>query len=181
VGLLLAIALLAASVVSKVDRAPVPVYRVISGSMEPALAVGQLVHVDKSAYASSSPRIGEIVAFYAPAGATAVVPICGVQHSPGESCPQPTAAESNQIFMKRVAAGPGETVALVDGSVVRNEVSQDERFARPCGGGGGCNLPLQVEVPAGHWFLLGDDREHSDDSRYWGPVPKSWIIGRVVK
>jgi signal peptidase I len=83
--------------------------------------------------------------------------------------------------MKRVVAGPGETVALVDGSVVRNEVSQDEPFARPCDGGSGCNLPLQVEVPAGHWFLLGDDRERSDDSRYWGPVPKAWIIGPVVK
>ena len=181
VGLLLAVAFVAASIVSKVDRAAAPVYRVISGSMEPTLAVGQLVHIDKSAYVSSSPRIGEIIAFYGPAGAVSEVPVCGVQHSPGEGCPQPTPTESTKIFIKRVVAGPGETVALVDGSVVRDGVTQDEPFAQPCGGDSGCNLPLQFEVPAGHWFLLGDNREHSDDSRYWGPVPKAWIIGSVLK
>ena len=34
-----------------------------------------------------------------------------------------------------------------------------------------------IKVPAGHWFMMGDNRGQSDDSRYWGPIPKKWVIG----
>jgi signal peptidase I len=40
-----------------------------------------------------------------------------------------------------------------------------------------CSFPTPIKVPPGHWFMMGDNRGESDDSRFWGPVPRSWIIG----
>ena len=42
-----------------------------------------------------------------------------------------------------------------------------------------CDLPNPIQVPAGHFFMMGDNRGASDDSRFWGPVPRSWIIGEA--
>ena len=66
-----------------------------------------------------------------------------------------------------------------DGHVIRNGRRASEPFAAPCGGGPECDLAA-IEVPAGHYFLMGDNRGNSDDSRYWGPVPRDQIIGRAV-
>jgi signal peptidase I len=147
--------------------------------MEPTLAVGQVVHLDTSAYTSAPPHIGDIIAFHPPAGAIGQTPVCGVDRVRSEACPQSTPVESSQIFVKRVVAAPGETIAVHDGSVVRNGVIQAEPFATVCAGVSGCDLPTPVTVPTGEWFLMGDNRERSEDSRYWGPVPRAWIIGRV--
>jgi signal peptidase I len=40
-----------------------------------------------------------------------------------------------------------------------------------------CNFLTPIKIPAGRWFMMGDNRGESDDSRFWGPVPTSWIIG----
>ena len=180
-GLVLAIALAVVAIGSELNRAPVPVYRVTSGSMEPTLLTGQVVHVDTSAYASHAPHIGDIVAFHAPAGAASKTSVCGVAYPTTEACPRATPAESDQIFIKRVVAAPGETIAVAHGSAIRNGMLQVEPFATPCDVGAACNLPAAIAVPAGEWFLMGDDRQHSDDSRFWGPVPQAWIIGKVVE
>ena len=42
-----------------------------------------------------------------------------------------------------------------------------------------CNFPTPIKIPAGHWFMMGDNRGESDDSRFWGPVPTGWIIGEA--
>jgi signal peptidase I len=181
VGLVLVIGVAAIAVVLKAHRPPAPVFRVASGSMQPTLAIGQVVHVDASAYASALPRIGDVIAFHAPVGATGDTPICGVLQAAGEVCAQSTPAESEQIFIKRVVGAPGDILAVLGGAVLRNGVLQPEPFTVVCDGGATCNYPAPVQVPAGEWFLMGDDRGSSDDSRYWGPVPKAWIVGRVSK
>ena len=57
--------------------------------------------------------------------------------------------------------------------------AQKEPFIAPCGGGEGCDFPETITIPAGHYFMMGDNRGSSDDSRFWGPVPRKWIIGRA--
>ena len=61
--------------------------------------------------------------------------------------------------------------------MIRNGKLAKESFIRPCGGGQDCNFPTPIKIPPDHWFMMGDNRGSSDDSRFWGPVPKKWIIG----
>ena len=56
---------------------------------------------------------------------------------------------------------------------------QKEPFIRPDPSCGICNLPKTIKIPPGHFFMMGDNRGESADSREWGPVPKKWIIGEA--
>jgi signal peptidase I len=60
-----------------------------------------------------------------------------------------------------------------------NGVEAEEDFTLPCGGGPVCNLRKEITIPPDHYFMMGDNRGESDDSRYWGPVPRDWIIGEA--
>jgi len=91
---------------------------------------------------------------------------------------QRTRADVN--FIKRVVAGPSDRLAIEDGHVVRNGKRERKPFIAPCGSeGAGCDLPREITIPPDHWFMMGDNRGASDDSRYWGPVPGEWIQGRA--
>jgi signal peptidase I len=157
-------------------------YRIPSGSMEPTLAVGERVIVNRLGARFSSPDIGDIVVFHPPRGAD--LHACGTEgegpfydgSASRRPCSQPTPTRSDQNFIKRVVAGPGDRIAVRDGHVVLNGVPQEESFIRPCGGGPDCDL-AEISVPDEMYFMMGDNRGASDDSRYWGPVPKDWIIG----
>jgi signal peptidase I len=67
----------------------------------------------------------------------------------------------------------------VNGKVVLNGKPLNEPYAEPCGGGEGCEFPTEITIPADHYFMMGDNRGSSDDSRFWGPVPEKWIIGEA--
>ena len=95
------------------------------------------------------------------------------------ACDEPTPEESDTNFIKRIVAGPGDRLSIHDGHPVVNGVEANEDFIRPCSGGNGCNLPRQITIPPGSYFMMGDNRGQSDDSRFWGPVPRSWIIGEA--
>jgi signal peptidase I len=83
-------------------------------------------------------------------------------------------------FIKRVVAGPGDPLSVADGHVVLNGKRQREAFfTEPCGEGPECDLPREITVPPDHWFMMGDNRGASDDSRFWGPVPTDAIVGRA--
>lgn len=160
-------------------------YQIPSESMEPTLDVGQRVLVNRFLYHFKDPSIGDIVVFHPPAGADEGAE-CGVTvegSQPvdvGEPCPKPTDEESSQNFIKRIVAGPGDTLSIKNGHPVVNGVEKtDEPYTIPCGNALACNLPKKIKIPAGYYFMMGDNRGASDDSRFWGPVPKSWIIGEA--
>jgi signal peptidase I len=152
-------------------------YKIPSESMVPTLAIGQRVLVNRLGNDFSDPHIGEIIVFHPPQGAIDQSPACGVPVSGGQICPEPTSREASVNFIKRVVAGPGDTISIADGHVVRNGKMQKEPFIAPCQSGEACTYPRAITVPAGHWFMMGDNRGMSDDSRFWGPVPRKWIIG----
>jgi signal peptidase I len=103
-----------------------------------------------------------------------------VAQVPGRACPRPTRARADLSLIKRIVAGPRDRLAIVDGQVIRNGRRQPEGFIAPCGGGEQCNFPKPITIPPDHWFMMGDNRGASDDSRYWGPVPSDWILGRAI-
>ena len=157
-------------------------YRIPSGSMEPTLAVGERVIVNRIGNRFAAPGVGDIVVFHPPHGADTNE--CGTAGQgpfyegprSRQPCAKPTPSRSQQNFIKRVVGLPGDRIAVRDGHVVRNGVGQSERFIRACGGGPDCDLDA-ITVPPDHYFMMGDNRGASDDSRYWGPVPRDWIIG----
>jgi len=156
-------------------------YRIPSLSMYPTLEEGQRVLVDRLGNDFFPPSVGDIVVFHPPAGASTMV--CGASDYPSqEPCPRPTPQEDTGTnYIKRVVAGPGDTIAIVNGHVILNGKLQKEPFAdfTDCKGTPDCNYPKPIKVPAGYYFMMGDNRDMSDDSRFWGPVPRSWIIGEA--
>jgi len=154
-------------------------YQIPSESMEPTLDVGQRVLVNRFIYHLNDPTAGDIVVFHPPAGADNGTE-CGVQPESGEPCPQPTKAESEQNFIKRIVAVPGDRLSVRNGHPVVNGVEKkEESYIIPCGSAAACNMPRTITIPADHYFMMGDNRGASDDSRFWGPVPRSWIIGEA--
>ena len=154
-------------------------YQIPSESMEPTLDVGQRVLVNRFIYHFTDPGAGDLVVFHPPAGADNGTE-CGVKPKPGEACPKPTKAESSQNFIKRIVAGPGDTLSVKDGHPVVNGVEKtDEPYTNPCGSAAACNMPRTITIPPDHYFMMGDNRGASDDSRFWGPVPRDWIIGKA--
>jgi signal peptidase I len=154
-------------------------YQIPSESMEPTLDVGQRVLVNRFIYHLHDPSVGDIVVFHPPAGATDGGRECGVTHGAKQPCPEPTEAESSQNFIKRIVAGPGDTLSVKNGHPVVNGVEAKEDFIRPCQDSGSCTLPKQITIPPDHYFMMGDNRGRSDDSRFWGPIPRAWIIGEA--
>jgi signal peptidase I len=151
-------------------------YRVPSGSMEPTYPLGEHIEVE-----AAEPKLGDVVVFHPPEGATELR--CGSsQPSPGGApCDKPVSTEETDVkFLKRIVAGPGDTIKIIEGHVIRDGEREADSYIRPCPGVAECNFPVQVTVPSGEWYLLGDNRGESDDSRFWGPVPTAWILG-VVK
>jgi signal peptidase I len=148
--------------------------------MKPTLEVGQRVLANRISYRVGNPSIGDIVVFHPPIGADGPGPECGAKHDSKQSCPEPVDEKSDTNFIKRVVAGPGDTIAVEDGHAVVNGVEADEPFIRPCGANvGECDLPEPITVPPGHYFMMGDNRGQSKDSRIWGPLPEEWIIGKA--
>ena len=155
-------------------------YQIPSESMEPTLDVGQRVLVNRFIYHFKDPETGDIVVFHPPAGA------------------------DNGDRMRRPAE-TGRTVPEADRGRVEPELHQaDRRRARatrsrskkatrsstgsrrttsptssPAAAAAACNMPRTIKIPPDHYFMMGDNRGASDDSRFWGPVPRSWIIGEA--
>jgi signal peptidase I len=139
-----------------------------SGSMEPTLQVGDRILVNKLSYHLHGVGRGDIVVFSRP---------------PAENCGGP---EVNDL-VKRVIGLPGETLSLSGGHVYVDGRALDESWlpasaqgvTRPGPGGTLYSLQHAYKVPADDYFVMGDNRTDSCDSRYWGPIAKSLIVGKV--
>ena len=157
-------------------------YKIPSSSMEPTLAIGQRVLVFRP---DDSPGIGDIVVFHPPTGADHYPPRCGNLSEGAESgslalpepCDVPVTTESRQTFIKRVVGLPGDVLRITNGHVTRNGARERDAYIRECGGLSTCTFRDPIKVPPGMYFMMGDNRGISDDSRFWGPVPQRWIIG----
>jgi signal peptidase I len=128
------------------------VARVEGQAMAPTLQDQDRLIVDKSRYRTERPRVGEIVMLLYP-------------------------LSPDKLFVKRVIGEGGDALRGVDGSVFRNDQPVDDSF-----------VPAEyrshdswgpIVVPEGHYFVMGDHRNNSSDSRHWGFVPTENIVGRV--
>jgi signal peptidase I len=146
--------------------------------MEPTLDVGQRVLVNRFVYHFTDPKIGDIIVFHPPEGAENGKE-CGAPRKQGQPCPEPTEGEASVNFIKRIVALPGDTLRIEDGHPVVNGQKAEEDFIRQCSPGSECNLPTEITIPPDHYFMMGDNRGESDDSRFWGPIPRDWIIGKA--
>jgi signal peptidase I len=128
------------------------VARVEGMSMAPTLEDQDRLIVNKLAYRIGEPHHGDIVMLYYP-------------------------IDPNKSFVKRVIAEEGDTVRIVDGHVFVNEAPLDDSYV-PEEFRDHNDWGPQV-VPEGYYFVMGDHRNNSSDSRHWGFVPKKYIIGKV--
>jgi signal peptidase I len=158
-------------------------YRIPSGSMLPTLHINQRVLVDRIGSHFSSPGVGDIVVFHPPSQYGQCANPNEGQNQSGQDGAQACDAQqkqpSSETFIKRVVGLGGDRLSIHNGHVIRNGVEEKDSYIVPCGGGGACNFPATITIPRGDYFMMGDNRPDSEDSRFWGPVPKSWIIGKA--
>jgi signal peptidase I len=128
------------------------VARVDGMSMEPTLENNDRLVVNKFAYQIGDPQVGDIVMLYSP-------------------------LQPEKALVKRVIAQAGDEVRIVNGRVFRNGVVVDDSFVAPQFRSHDDWGP-QV-VPDAHYFVMGDHRNNSYDSRDWGFLPKKYIAGKV--
>src|SRR4051794_29815973 len=149
--------------------------------MVPTLDVGQRVLVNRIGTHFGDPSRGDVIVFKPPRGADSDVDRCGIPSEPGDGhpCQRATSERSDSNFIKRVVAIPGDWIKVEDDRVylAKEEsgpfVLQKEPFiakdSQGCGGNDLCNLTSPVKIPPGTYFMMGDNRNQSDDSRKWGP------------
>jgi len=157
-------------------------YEIPSASMEPTLRIGQRILVDRIGMHFSSPQIGDIMVFHPPASETCADPNEGAND---DGVPAPAACdvaqtkESSQTYVKRVVGLPGDHLSIRDGHVFRNGKLEPDSFTIPCDGAGDCTFLQTIVVPPNDYYMMGDNRPDSLDSRFWGPVPRQWLIGKA--
>ena len=156
-------------------------YRIPSGSMEPTLDIGQRVLVDRVSKHFTDFHRGDIVVFKPPKGADSNGQTqCGVPVDTSEQpCPRPTPQKSDTNFIKRIIGLPGDRLKVIGSHAYINGKELKEPYIRADPACPICNERREITVPPDHFFMMGDNRGESDDSRDWGPVPKGWIIGKA--
>lgn len=152
-------------------------FRIPSESMVPTLEIGQRVLVDRIGMRFGDPERGDVMVFKPPKGADDGM--CGVSHPAEQPCPRSTPGKSETNFIKRVVGLPGERLAVKQGRVYIDGRQLDEPYIEPDAECALCNMPEEIAIPAGQYYMMGDNRGASADSREWGPVPRDNMIGNA--
>lgn len=155
-------------------------YNIPSGSMKPTLLVGDFILVNKLVYRFSEPQRGDIVVFKYPIDPN-IDFIKRIVALPGEE----VEVRNNQVFINGkplplIEVGRGEENSvrkviyeevLPEGIKHKVQFYEDFPFSKRDFG--------PVVVPPNHYFVMGDNRDNSEDSRYWGFVPRENIVGKA--
>jgi signal peptidase I len=139
---------------SAIAAFPFQLVHVVGHAMEPGLRDQQRLIVNKLAYLFHDPRAGDVVMMYYP-------------------------LDPRKSFVKRVIGREGNTVRIVEGHVLVNESPLDDSYV-PDEFRDHNSWGPQV-VPSGYYFVMGDHRNSSADSRHWGFVPRKYIIGKIIE
>ena len=153
----------------------VQAFTIPTGSMEHNLLVGDYLLVNKFVY---GPTLSGVERFLLPQGRVARGDIVVFKFP----------RDPERDFIKRVIGLPGETLEVRGGEVHIDGEPLDEVWLRQPGtasAAGAQVIPRRddhgpVAIPAGHYFMMGDNRGNSEDSRFWGPLPEDHIKGRAV-
>jgi signal peptidase I len=137
-------------------REVVTTYYISAGSMLPTLKINERIIVDKTAYQSSAPQRGDIIVM-----------------NPTQRLKQ---ENIKNVLVERIIGLPGETVKIKQGKVYINGKAINEDYITE---------PPKYEqvstlIPKNSYFVLGDNRNDSYDSRYWGFLPRNLIVGKIV-
>ena len=140
-----------------VIRLAVQNFNIEGMSMEPSLHDKELILVDKWTYLFHAPSRGDVVVFVAP-------------------------THTDQDYIKRIVALPGDTITIHDTTVIVDGVTLNETYVDPHHQGNvyAYKTISNMIIPPNDYFVLGDNRIGSSDSRDWGVLPRSNIIGRAA-
>lgn len=129
-------------------------HKIKGASMEPNFPDGEYLLTEKISYYTKEPQRGDVIVFKPPI--------------------------SEDEFIKRIVALPGETISLVNGKFFVNDEELKETYINVVTNSGGFLKEGQkYVVPEGEYFVAGDNRPHSSDSRIWGPITKKVITGKA--
>ena len=152
----------------------VQAFKIPTGSMENNLLIGDHLLVNKFVFGPT------------PGGFDSILPVRDIRR--GDVVVFKYPSEPERDFIKRVIGLPGETVELRNKKVFINGQALDEsyvHFLEPATGQEVTSFDVRerygpVRVPEGQYFVMGDNRDNSQDSRYWGFLPQTYIKGKAL-